>query len=77
VQIDGDSNEARRLASKHGFVNQGKVSKSRLLEVVANVVRYKYEQFTLSPEETRRSEIGPDSGEWVVNNAVKSALVLD
>ena len=27
VQIDGDSHEADRLARKHGFVNQGKVSR--------------------------------------------------
>jgi len=26
VQIDGDSYEADKLARKHGFVNQGKVS---------------------------------------------------
>ena len=26
VQIDGDNEEANRLAQKHGFVNQGKVS---------------------------------------------------
>jgi len=31
VQIDGDSHEADRLARKHGFVNQGKVSKSKYL----------------------------------------------
>ena len=31
VQIDGDSDEADRLAREHGFVNQGKVSLSKLL----------------------------------------------
>ena len=28
VQIDGDNDEAERLARKHGFVNQGKVGSS-------------------------------------------------
>jgi len=30
VQIDGDNEEANRLARKHGFVNQGKVRRLKL-----------------------------------------------
>ena len=37
VQIDGDNEEANRLARKHGFVNQGKVS-SRLKLNYAKIV---------------------------------------
>ena len=33
VQIDGDNEEANRLARKHGFVNQGKVSKHKLIKI--------------------------------------------
>ena len=33
VQIDGDNEEANRLARKHGFVNQGKVRKHKLIKI--------------------------------------------
>ena len=33
VQIDGDNDEAERVARKHGFVNHGKVSGSSSLPV--------------------------------------------